>query len=365
MTRKGELPFILAVVLVLTHVRSPAADPSRGTVVILSMAACCEELAWPEAEDALAAELELVDISVRIAASRARGEVGRQEELERVTAETGAAAAVRLAKSRTGPLAGAELWIVDRVTGKTSYRRIEVDRSRDASAVIDVAVRVVEALRASLVELRMTGRSDVSEENADPQITALAETSPVKREGGLFGLGLGASFNLSPGGTGARGSFSLTGIAHPIFGLDVELSVLYSPIGKHLKTENDISTFDYVLVTGGIFYRFFHNAAVQPALGILGGALIAWTEGRTAGGTPLRSDSEAVAFLGAGIRLFVFPVKMLGLFLGSHVGLTLPEIQTRHGDIPAARFGRPFIEIALGAQLRFINTRTSVREAEK
>ena len=47
--------------------------------------------------------------------------------------------------------AAVELWLEDRVTGKLVIRRIVIDRSREAAA--DLAVRAIELLRGSLVEV--------------------------------------------------------------------------------------------------------------------------------------------------------------------------------------------------------------------
>ena len=130
--------------------------------------------------------------------------------------------------------------------------------------------------------------------------------------------------------------------------------MLFSPLGKDLKTAEAISSFDYVLLRGWIFYRFFEKALFQPSLGLGGGALIAWTKGQTLDHEPLLKDSETVAYLGGGLRVFVFPTALFDLFVGSNVGLTLPEIKAVHGlDTTAGRFGRPFIEVLLGAELRF------------
>jgi hypothetical protein len=326
-------------------------DP-RGAVVILTMGQCCKAVSWPEAEEALTNELELVDVPVLKVASRTTDEFDRREELERVASERDAAAAVRLVKSRQGQSAGVELWIVDRVTGKTTYRHLLVDSRYDSAATIDVAVRVVEALRASLLELRMSGRQ-ASTEPVAPEIVELVETTPIKRDRGHIGIGATSSLNLSPGGTGTRGAFSLEGSVQTSFGLEGTLSLLFSPLGKDLDSEVAVSTFDYLLVTGWVFYRFFDKALFQPAVGIGGGALVTWTQGRAPDGAKLSKDNETVAYLGGGFRLFVVTTRSFDLFLGSQVGATFPEIQARHGTLSAGRFGRPLVEVLLGARLRF------------
>ncbi len=326
-------------------------DP-RGGVVLLTVAECCPSLSWPEAEAALIAEMELIDISVTVIPSQARDDAALRDESERVASRIGAAAAVRLTKSRRGDRAGVDLWIVDRVTGKTTFRRIDVDRRYDTAATIDVAVRTVEALRASLLELRISGR-EAPKEPVSPEIAELVETTPLESDRRLIGLGASAAVNLSPGGTGPRGAFSLSLVVHPIDGLDVELSLLFSPFGRELRSAIARSSFDYVLVRGWAYYRFLENAVVQPAVGVSGGALIAWAKGTSLEGAPLQKVTETVAYVGGGMRLYVLPSELYDFFIGANAGVTLPEIRAVHGTDQAARFGRPFVEVVIGARLRF------------
>lgn len=71
--------------------------------------------------------------------------------LERAAKDTGSIAAIAVVQPM-GNGVDAAVWITDRVTGKTLFRRVHVDpRTRDATAVF--AIRAVELLRASLLEL--------------------------------------------------------------------------------------------------------------------------------------------------------------------------------------------------------------------
>lgn len=325
---------------------------TRGGVVLLTMADCCPALSWPEAEDALIAEMELMDLSVTVIPSQAKGDAAQRDESEQVASRLGAAAAVRLTKSKRDDRAGVDLWIVDRVTGKTTFRSIDVDRQYDSAATIDVAVRTVEALRASLLELRISGR-EAPKEPVSPEIAELVDNTPLESDRRLLGLGASAGLNLSPGGMGPRGALELTAVVHPIAGLDIELSLLVSPVGKEIRSEEARSSFDYVLIRGWAYYRFFEKSMVQPAVGACGGTLIAWAKGTTLDGDLLEKVSKTVVYVGGGLRLYVFPTKLYDLFIGGNAGVTLPEIKAVHGTDQAATFGRPFVEIILGAQLRF------------
>ena len=76
-------------------------------------------------------------------------------ELERL-APTMAATAVVAVVAGADP-AGAELWVVDRMTGKTVVRRVHADPKAARIAEV-LSVRAVELLRASFLELAITSR---------------------------------------------------------------------------------------------------------------------------------------------------------------------------------------------------------------
>ncbi|WP_437945550.1 hypothetical protein WME98_32195 [Sorangium sp. So ce296] len=133
------------------------------TLLVLLLLLVCPRLAWaqrvlvvrPPPRDAtlfeafgrLSAELELQSFEVIALGSAARPPGA--EELERKAQESEAFAAVAL--SRDGSGTAAEVCIVDRVTGKTTTRRLLIDPSSDGPMLL--AVRAVDLLRASLLEL--------------------------------------------------------------------------------------------------------------------------------------------------------------------------------------------------------------------
>jgi hypothetical protein len=92
----------------------------------------------------LRAELEA--LGFQVVEVPAPAEPPAREALEATARAAGAVAAVRLAPASTGR--GVEVWIVDRVTGKTVLREVVASAS-----AADLAVRVVELLRASLLEM--------------------------------------------------------------------------------------------------------------------------------------------------------------------------------------------------------------------
>lgn len=99
-----------------------------------------------EAFGRLRAELELQSFEVEVV--EALGSPEFTGELERRARESDAFAAVALRRGEGGTTAG--VCIVDRVTGKTTVRRLAIDPSKDGPTLL--AVRAVDLLRASLTE---------------------------------------------------------------------------------------------------------------------------------------------------------------------------------------------------------------------
>ncbi|WP_437296458.1 hypothetical protein [Sorangium sp. So ce426] len=135
--------------------------------------------------------------------------------LEEVARASDAVAAVRIAPSR----GGVEVWIVDRMTGKTVLREMVTDDTRSSSGGAAVALRVVELLRASLMELDAQHPPE-AEVEPPPMIRALmapprADTAaPAPRldlsppRQAAFSVELGPAMLLSPGGMGPWGLVS-------------------------------------------------------------------------------------------------------------------------------------------------------------
>jgi hypothetical protein len=117
----------------------------------------------------------------------------------------GAIAAVRVTSSARG----VEVWVVDRVTGKTLLREIVRGESNDVDAI---AVRAVELLRASLLELETPNRP-AGEVPAPPparKLIAPAEgaraRAPTRH---WFDVAIGPSVIASPGGIGPQGALAV------------------------------------------------------------------------------------------------------------------------------------------------------------
>lgn len=96
----------------------------------------------------------------------------------------------------------AELWVVDRISGKAVVRRLEIRTSEDRPISEVLAIRAQELLRARLVEARVEKEEPPMPVDKPPQVSRPAEPAAVLAGHWRFGLELGLS---SLGGWGGLG----------------------------------------------------------------------------------------------------------------------------------------------------------------
>ncbi len=126
-------------------------------VLLMSPAQCCSKIAWPDAEEMIRNELQLHQLSVTLIDVDSSEGLTR-EALEETAASHRAAAAISIFRSPTS--SEVELWIIDRLSGKATFRTWENAQPDRPDAPIIAAARTVEALRASLLETRMKKKRD-------------------------------------------------------------------------------------------------------------------------------------------------------------------------------------------------------------
>ncbi|MBU1241705.1 hypothetical protein KJ612_00735, partial [Myxococcota bacterium] len=159
---KPTVPFLLVFLsstfLFMSLPQVVAATEVREVAVIVGMEACCEPESWSAAERVLAREFRALGFTVLNIPGRATGERARRLELQDLTETRSAACAVRIVRPAAGQGA-VELWINDRVTRKMLFRQLEISPEVGDREAEIIALRIVEMLRASLLELRLPDRS--------------------------------------------------------------------------------------------------------------------------------------------------------------------------------------------------------------
>jgi hypothetical protein len=123
-----------------------------------------------------------------------------RSEIEQLAQQEGATAGLSLIEAGSG----VEIWVVDRTSSKTVFREVLLGLYDPREAPEVIAIRVVETLRATLMEVEHP-RSSTVETAPAPEIDVLGSARPPR-----FWLGVGGGAAFSPGGVGPVGHIGLS-----------------------------------------------------------------------------------------------------------------------------------------------------------
>jgi hypothetical protein len=143
--------------LLLALAAGPSAARADGSLVVLLRSPAGEPLAR-QSETLLAAELRAAGFQV---GERARGAGDLRADMDAAARALDpiAVLAVTVAAARDGGGGLAEIWLLDQVTGKLVIRRVEDAPAGGGTGTAgDVALRAVELLRGSLLEIALETR---------------------------------------------------------------------------------------------------------------------------------------------------------------------------------------------------------------
>jgi hypothetical protein len=270
--------------------------------------------------------------------------------LEKVAPTMSATAVVAVVAG--GEPASAELWVVDRVTGKTVVRRVHADPKAARIAEV-LSVRAVELLRASFLELAITSRPapDVVEVPLPPPPVVtrfvtepLEEAEPdwrwaVEAGGGGVGAIQGAS-----SGTTMLGEFMPVARVQRAFSPRWCARITFAGLGTqaHVDMPGGYADVSQTLLIVEGLVRFRRGRRLEPVLSLGAGMLRVSAEGHTTapyiGGNAWRMSAAADA--GVGLRL---PLRQRRVELGVefHALLAEPYPVVRFFQTEVARAGRP------------------------
>ena len=257
--------------------------------------------------------------------------------LERAAREVGAFAALRIVPWERG----IEVWIADRVTGKTLLRELVVAPGEAADEI--VAVRAVELLRASLLELELP-QNHAGSVPPPPAVERLVSNprrkAPEPRSGFEFGLGAGPL--LSPGGVNPNWQLLLEAryVMGPTWGAEIVLLLPTLPSTiRQPEGSADITVF---VAGAGLTAEMLPKSdpwLARVALGVGGAAL------RMVGSPgPLyvgQTDSVLVALPYTRLDLLYRVGPQLRLGGSIWAGVALPRAAVTFADRRVATWGRP------------------------
>lgn len=344
----------LAMALVIGGGPAAVAAPGKGRplVLLVGMGTCCAAEAWPEAEAAVKVELENLGLQVRLVQGRAAGERARRYELGTLADRAGAIGAIRIVRPREPGAGGVEIWIEDRLTKKMLFRQIPIAAGPGRSAASMTALRVAEALRASLIELSLKPRA-AARRRLPPVVRKLTRVPGARPAApGPWGLRFGGGGLWAPGGTGAGASLELGagyyGLRHVSFLLEGAVTI-YSDGVHEGALSSSFQVFQLRALAGWDWKRLRPLRVL-----IAGGAglVVPWATGVGSLSADARTDQTAVAWLGGTARIGYDVGSRLTLWLGVEAGALVPEVRVLFGDVVVATFGRPLVSGAFTVEFR-------------
>ncbi|MEP7125630.1 MAG: hypothetical protein ABJE95_32165 [Byssovorax sp.] len=299
----------------------------------------------------LVAELE--SLGFRAAVLDPSTEPASRASLEASARRAGAIAAIRAVPSERG----VEVWIADRVTGKTVLRDLANDRGTpDLDDAL--ALRVVELLRASLLEITLPTPSR-GEVPATPEIRekmSVPEPAPSPpRSPPTLRLALAPGLLLSPGGFGASASLTLGLDWMPSDHLGVCALAAIPLTSARISNAAGSADLTVVLAGGGARFLFLSpESAWSPSadVGLL--AVSLHSAGIANAGFVASSPSAVTAAPFARLGLAFAPVPTLRLRADVLAGVVVPAVAINFAAREIATWGQPLVLSSVGVDFGWL-----------
>ena len=276
--------------------------------------------------------------------------------LEQLAARRGADAVVAIVGDQSPD--SVEVWVIDKVTGKSVVRRVPFEPAAPRASRT-LAIRAIELMRSSFLEIDLAARGREDRQNAapppppPPTVVRFVEMEKLAQHPERFGVEVGGAAVMSFDGVGPA--------VLPLVRFDWSLRswFLIQAALAGLGTRSSVQTQDgsaqvaqlYGLLGGSV--RFRAGERLRPFASLSAGVLRTSVEGR-----PEASDVGHVvdqwsflvdASAGGQLRL---PDRFY-LSAAAHAQLAQPYLAVRFFETPVATSGRPnlLLTLTIGAWL--------------
>jgi hypothetical protein len=239
--------------------------------------------------------------------------------------------------------AGIEIWLVDRASGKMTFREVILGLYKPDEAPDVISVRMVETLRATLMEVEQQRQlAEASPPRAVPLPATPPAPAPAPARPNRFTLSLGGGAAFSPGGVGALGYLSAAFAWRPTARLSLALDGALTPIDTRLRgPEGDARINWYLTGVSASFSATDPNAPFRLRSGA--GVWLAWLAALGQADAPLEGrhtlSLSAVPHVDLGVCWSLTP--RLGLGLDTSAGFSAPGARLDFAGREAATWGRP------------------------
>lgn len=353
MTRPSRWAFALRVLTICWISKLTLVEAAAPVRVVLITADRDSPTARRFIKELNTLDVEVVTVTGDLSAPSIR------KELERVATEQHAFAAVRIVPTGNE----AEVWVADRVTGKTLVR--EVISGSDAGQFDEaVSLGAVELLRASLLEVATDTelKGDLGPNAAAtkllPAPKAPLSTNPAKPKAvsatavsAFTAMGVAPSMDFGFGQLGAAGALELDVKVLGVSGWGGEMLYRAPFSAQELRREQG----DVMLQARQLAFLACYapgTGAWLPAIGLGAAAASIVTEGQADPTMITRKEQRlrwlAIARAGIGYRI----LPSVGVRLDATAGYSTTPLVIRVANRDAGEFGRPFGAVALGLELR-------------
>jgi hypothetical protein len=295
-------------------------------------------------------ETEIVDATAAAGSAAADSRAG----LEQLATRRGADAVVAI----VGDLSpdSVEVWVIDKVTGKSVVRRVPFEPAA-AGASKTLAIRAIELLRSSFLEIDLAARDRKNAAGAAPPppaaVVHFVEAERLVRHPETFGVEVGGAAVMSVDGVGP----ALLPLARFAWSLRPWLvgHATVAGLGTRPTVESQGGSAQVAQAYGvlGGSVRFRADARLRPFVALSAGALHTSVEGRAdapnEGRVVDRWSFVADAGVGSELRL---PDRFY-LSLAVHAQLAEPYVAVRFLDTVVATSARPnlLMTLTVGAWL--------------
>jgi hypothetical protein len=265
--------------------------------------------------------------------------------LEAAAKKSGAAAAIHVVRSADR----AEVWVADRVTGKTLLRTVTCAPGEDAAGVL--AVRSVELLRASLLEIE-TAHPPRGEVRVTETVRRVVAASRPRATPPPFAIGVGFGPVIVPSLSTAFDALVAVVWTPSRLGLEIFGTI---PLTSNQVCDNygcaDVTA---AMFGGGVRWVLTARAArVQPALGAGFAGVVAHAQGHAVApyGSARADAGAAVAYAFASLSVALTSHVHIGVDV--RAGSALPPIPIRFAGSQVAEWGGPFVATVLRTDIAF------------
>lgn len=274
------------------------------------------------------------------------GESQPRELLEKLAEQRGAEAVVGI----VGDVApnSVEVWVVDKVTGKSVIRRLPFEPQSDR-APQTLAIRAIELLRSSFLEIHLAPGERRDEKAGEPSPTVLrfaaVDGATVRPERISIEVGAAAVMGVDGVGTAILPVVRFDWALSPRFLAEVAVGALGTQATVETVAGSARVAQNYGLV--GACYRWRPGATLQPFFSLGVGALHTSVEGRANAPHQSLSDQTWSFLLDGGLGTWIALRDRFHLAIAAHVQMAEPYVGVRSLGSVVATSARPNVLLTL------------------